>query len=132
MSTCDSTRTYIYLSTIDINTSMGVIYNAAIKIGKACKPKWYRYTPKPTQPHETPQPTPTSTPSISKSITPTPSISRSTTPPPSSTPNPPQTTPGLPINTPTPSVSVSHSPPPKRQKKSFLEKLLDWLKSLFS
>ncbi len=70
---------------------MGVIYKAAVKIGKACKPTWHRYTPSPTTTpthSETPKTTPTSTPSISPSITPTPSIQPSPTPSASITPTP--------------------------------------------
>jgi len=106
------------------------------------------------QPSQTPFPTytscatctPTSTPSISQSATPTPSISCSTTPTPSSTPSPsqsasatPYTTPsasGYPSPTPTPSVTPSLSAVPtkpiKKKKKSFIEKLIEWLKDLFS
>ena len=126
-----------------ININMGVIYNAAIKIGKACKPKWYRYTPKPTTTpslsvtqSKTPEPSSTnhtsSTPSISPSPSPTPSISYSLSSTPVYTPTPSQSVSRYPSNTPTPSVTPSNSVKPGRHKKSFIEKLLEWLKSIFS
>ncbi len=143
MSTCDSTRTHIYLyqflELATINIDMGVVYNAVVKISKACKPTWHRFTPKPSAtptPSETHQTTPTSTPSISPSPSPTPSISYSLSSTPSYTPSPSQSLSGYPSNTPTPSVtpslSAEPSKPVKEKKKSFIEKLLEWLFSLFS
>jgi len=123
---------------------MGVIYNAAIKIGKACRPKWYRFTPEPTTtpslsvlPSQTPLPphatrpssTPISTPSISSSITTTPSATRDTTPIPSNTPLPTPSASGYPSPTPPASIPVPDSS--GKRKRSFLEKLLDWIKSIF-
>jgi len=106
------------------------------------------------QPSQTPFPTytscatctPTSTPSISQSVTPTPSISHSTTPIPSSTPSPSQSASATPYTTPsasrypspsptpsiTPSLSAVPTKPIKKKKKSFIEKLIEWLKDLFS
>ena len=119
---------------------MGVIYNAAIKIGKACRPKWYRFTPQPTTtpslsvtPSQTPLPpnatypssTPISTPSISQSPPTTPSASRDTTPIPSNTPLPTPSTSGYPSTTPTASIPASNSSGKRKRssKKSFGKEL---------
>ena len=123
---------------------MGVIYNAAIKIGKVCSPKWYRFTPKPTitpslsdKPIKTLQPsyshTPSNTPSVSPSPTPTPSISYTLSSTPSSTPEPSQSLSRCPSNTPTPSATPPHSAvPTKPVKDGFWGLLLRLLKKLFS
>ena len=114
---------------------MGVIYKAAVKIGKACKPTWHRFTPSPTTtpiPSETPKTTPTSTPSISQSTTPTPSISHSTTYSP--TPTPSEEINPVIIPTPLPTPSISRTPSidkPIKKKKSFWDILISFFTSLF-
>ena len=107
------------LRAADINILMGVVYKATVKIGSACSSVWRKYKPDvtptpsvtPSIPHETP--TPTITPS------PTPSITPSKTPSPSPTPSA------------TPVVSPTLSKPKRPKKKSFWEKLLEFLKALF-